>query len=96
MKKLAFAAAVLLVGAGLLTGPAAAPEAPAGLYPLAGTVTGLDRAEDVVTFTDGAGNDWEFYGTEDWMIGDGVAALMDDNRTAIVTDDVIVSVRYAG
>ena len=87
---------MLLVGAGLLTGPAAAPEAPAGLYPLAGTVTGLDRAEDVVTFTDGAGLVWSFYGCDDWMIGDGVAALMDDNGTAIVTDDVIVSVRYAG
>ena len=96
MKKLAFAAAVLLVGAGLMTGPAADRDPGAGLYPLNGTVTGLDQDADVVTFTDGAGNDWEFYGTEDWMIGDGVAALMDDNGTAIVTDDVIVSARYAG
>ena len=96
MKKVALAAAMLLVGAGLMIGPAAAPEAPAGLYPLAGTVTWLDRDADVVEWTDGAGLVWSFYGCDDWMIGDGVAALMDDNGTAIVTDDVIVTVRYAG
>ena len=96
MKRLAYAVTFMLLGAGLMTGPAADRDPGAGLYPLAGTVTGLDQGANVVTFTDGAGNDWEFYGTEDWMIGDGVAALMDDNGTAIVTDDVIVTVRYAG
>lgn len=63
---------------------------------MAGTVTGLDRDADVVEWTDGAGLVWSFYGCEEWMIGDGVAALMDDNGTAIVTDDVIVTVRFAG
>ena len=96
MKRLAYAVTFMLLGAGLMTGPAADRDPGAGPYPLAGTVTGLDQGANVVTFTDGAGNDWEFYGTEDWMIGDGVAALMDDNGTAIVTDDVIVSARYAG
>lgn len=96
MKKIALAAALLLVGAGLVTGPAAAPEVPAGLYPLAGTVTGLDRDADVVEWTDCAGLVWGFTGVEDWMIGDGVAAIMDDNGTATVYDDVIVTVRYAG
>lgn len=95
MKKIALAA-MLLVGAGIMAGPAAAPEAPAGLYPLSGTVTGLDRDADVVEWTDGSGNIWSMTGTEEWMIGDGVAAIMDDNGTAIVTDDAIVSVRFAG
>jgi len=30
------------------------------------------------------------------MVGDGIAAIMDDNGTETVTDDVIVSVRYIG
>ena len=95
MKRLAMIAAAGALLAGLMIGSGAGKTG-SGLYPRSGTVTGLDHAEDVVTFTDGAGNDWSFYGAEDWMIGDGVAALMDDNGTAIVTDDVIVTVRYAG
>ena len=65
------------------------------LYPDAGIVTGVDRETDTVTWTDGW-NDWCFEGTEDWMVGDGIAAIMDDNGTETVTDDVIVSVRYIG
>lgn len=65
------------------------------LYPDAGIVTGVDRETDTVTWTDGY-HDWCFEGTEDWMVGDGIAAIMDDNGTEIVTDDVIVSIRYIG
>ena len=96
MKRLAYAAiAGVLLVAGIITGTSAS-RSRSGVYPLAGTVTGIDTGADVVTFTDGAGNDWEFYGTEDWMIGDDVAALMDDNGTGTAYDDVIVTVRYAG
>lgn len=96
MKRLAYAAiAGVLLVAGIITGTSAS-RSRSGVYPLAGTVTGIDTGADVVTFTDGVGNDWEFYGAEDWMIGDGVAAIMDDNGTEAVTDDVIVSVRYVG
>ena len=95
MKRVALFAAAGALLAGLMIGSGAGKTG-SGLYPRSGIVTGIDRDADVVTWTDGAGNDWSFYGTGDWMIGDGVAALMDDNGTAIVTDDVIVSVRYAG
>lgn len=65
-------------------------------YPKAGIVTAIDRDADTVTFTDGAGLDWSFYGVEDYMVGDYVAAIMDDNGTENVLDDEIVTVRYAG
>lgn len=93
MKRAAIAFAGMLLSAGLMACGAAART---GLYPRSGIVTGIDRDADVVTFTDGAGNAWSFYGTEDWMIGDHVAGIMDDNGTASIYDDVIVSVQYAG
>ena len=91
-------AALLLIVVSLIVcaaiGRANVPDAE--LYPRTGIVTGIDRDADVVTWTDGAGLDWSFYGCEDWMIGDHVAAIMDDNGTATVYDDVIVTARYAG
>lgn len=65
-------------------------------YPLAGIVTEVDVRNDVVTFTTYSGNEFAFYGTEDWMEGDLVAAIMDDRGTESVYDDEILEVRYAG
>ena len=95
MKRVALFAAAGALLAGLMIGSGAG-KTETGVYPRSGIVTGIDRGADVVTWTDAAGLDWSFYGVEDWMIGDGVAALMDDNGTAIVTDDAIVAVRFAG
>lgn len=89
MKKLIITAVAALT---LITG---CTPRQSNLYPNAGIVTDVDRTTDTVTWTDGY-NDWCFEGTEDWMVGDGIAAIMDDNGTEIVTDDEIVSVRYIG
>ncbi len=99
--RIATAAAALLfagvlVGASLGAKDAARNTQTHTQYPRAGHVTALDRDADVVTWTDAAGLDWSFYGVEDWMIGDTVAAIMDDMGTQCVTDDEIVAVRFAG
>ena len=67
------------------------------VYPLTVQVVELDHDADVVVCVDGAGNDWEFYGVEDWQVGDFASLLMDDNGTAeTIYDDVITMTHYAG
>lgn len=57
-------------------------------------VTEIDRIEHVVTITDCNGFDFQFYGDDDWEIGDMLTAIMDNNGTHKITDDEIISVRY--
>ena len=67
------------------------------VYPLTVQVVELDREGDIVTCVDGAGNGWEFYGVEDWQVGDFASLLMDDNGTPEnIYDDVITMAHYAG
>lgn len=66
------------------------------MYPTAGIVTEVDYSTDTVTFTDATGNAWSFSGTEDWMLGDGCAAIMDGRGTDTIYDDAVVAVRYCG
>lgn len=67
------------------------------VYPLTVQVIELDREADVVVCVDGAGNGWEFYGVEDWQIGDFASLLMDNNGTPeTIYDDVITMAHYAG
>jgi hypothetical protein len=67
------------------------------IYPLTVQVAELDHEADVVVCVDSAGNGWEFYGVEDWQVGDFVSLLMDDNGTPeTIYDDVITMTRYAG
>lgn len=63
-------------------------------YARHGHVTHIDPDRDAVEFTDSMGFTWEFYGVEDWLIGDGVNAVMCDMGTDAITDDEIVNVRY--
>lgn len=65
-----------------------------GLYPLSGTVSEIDRKNDLVTFETSSGFLFSFYGVEDWEIGDGVSAIMYDAGTEKIFDDVIISARY--
>ena len=69
-------------------------ETEAGNYALTAVVTKTDRVADTVTIEDAAGNEWQFYGVEDWEVGDGASAIMCDNGTQEIFDDSIVSVRY--
>lgn len=67
------------------------------VYPLTVQVVELDRNADVVMCVDGAGNGWEFYGVEDWQVGDFASLLMDNNGTTeTIYDDVITMAHYAG
>lgn len=64
------------------------------LYPVSAIVTEINEKDDIVTVEDTSGNLWDFYGVEDWTVGDGCAMIMDDNGTENVEDDRIVSTKY--
>lgn len=71
--------------------------AESGYYPETCIIVELDYAEDTVTVEDVAGNLWQFYGTEDFCIGDLVRMLMYNNGTPhSIYDDQIVLAWYAG
>lgn len=70
--------------------------ASAGIYPVTGTVTEVDRNADTVTFTTPNGHMYTLNGCEDWASNDLVSALMYDNGTPQVSDDIILSARYSG
>lgn len=63
-------------------------------YACMGRVTDIDTNADTVSFIDAYGEQWTFYGSDDWMIGDGIAAVMDDNGTDTRIDDIIINARY--
>lgn len=67
-----------------------------GYYPSYATVVDLDVESDIVSAEDNNGFVWDFYGVEDYDIGDGVALVMYDNGTVSIFDDVIVDARYVG
>jgi hypothetical protein len=69
---------------------------PSTYYAKQGIITAIDTAHDTVTFTDFQGNNWDFYGTEDWRENDVIAAIMDTQGTDLIYDDVIISVTYQG
>lgn len=67
-----------------------------GIYSATGTVTEVDRISDTVTFTTANGHSFAFKGCEDWCSNDLVSAVMWDNGTPFVSDDVILWARYCG
>lgn len=64
-------------------------------YALTTCVVEVDRDNDIVTCEDCNGNLWEFYGVEDWEIGDCASLLMYDQGTASICDDAIEGARYS-
>ena len=66
------------------------------LYPKTAKVYAIDRDSDIVTVIDSVGFLWEFYGVEDWEIGDLVSLLMFDNGTESIFDDEIIKAYYCG
>jgi hypothetical protein len=63
-------------------------------YSKSGYIIQIDREKDEVTFVDCMGEMWVFYGAEDWLVGDGISAVMDTQGTETIHDDTIVDVRY--
>lgn len=68
----------------------------ASIYATTMRVTAIDNAKDIVTMETATGHIFEMEGTEDYMIGDYVSLVMDDNGTPGITDDIIVSAQYSG
>lgn len=68
-----------------------------GLNPVTARVTDLDREADTVTIETATGHLYQYYGCEDYEIGDYVSAILWNYGTKdTVTDDIIISVHYSG
>lgn len=68
----------------------------AEIYPQTFIVSAIDAAQDALVLIDSTGNEWIWFGIEDYDVGDVVAAIMDDNGTEIIYDDAIITMRYTG
>lgn len=66
------------------------------LYPSTCIITEIDKGNDLVTISTATGNEFQFYGVEDYAKGDLVAVIFYDNGTETVIDDQIMDVRYTG
>ena len=66
------------------------------LYALTTVVAEVDRECNTVYCVDFNGEEWAFWGCEDWVEGDIASMLMYTNGTPIIYDDVILGVRYGG
>lgn len=72
-------------------------EAIDNFYTRTGLVADLDYDTDIVTVVDGVGASWQFFGCEDYCIGDLVEMLMQRaGDPESIFDDVIYSTSYAG
>lgn len=74
--------------------PPATTYAASNLYAKTGQVVGLDMGADLVRFVDSRGMEWEFYGVEDWNIGDKLCAIFYDKNTMDPLDDQIIKATY--
>ena len=66
------------------------------IYPDVMIVVDLDREHDVVMVETSTGQDFTFYGCEDYAIGDLVGVLMYSNMTDDVRDDHVLRAQYSG
>ena len=74
----------------------AGPATPAE-YKRMTTVYGLDPADDAVIVVDNDGELWEFYGVEDWNVGDYCELTMiDSGKPGYKWDDEITRTVYKG
>lgn len=76
----------------LLTGSGSATET---TYPMVGRVVEVNYITNTVTI-ESHNNLWDFYGTEDWELGDIAACIMSDNGTQTIYDDKILLATYQG
>lgn len=68
----------------------------AEIYPQTFFVNDIDHAQDMLILIDFNGNEWLWSGIEDYEKGDIIAAIMEDNGTEIIYDDIIINIRYSG
>lgn len=69
--------------------------ASAEIYPATAKVITLDYDSDIVVVETFTGFQFAFEGCEDWMIGDCVSLIMEDNDTASIYDDEIIMAQYS-
>ena len=94
MKKIVLALILLIIASGIVM-CACTNEPEHNVYPRAAFVNEIKLKDDIVVFEDGAGFAWECQTIEDWVVGDVVAMLMDDNGTPnSIYDDYIIAVEY--
>lgn len=67
-------------------------------YSRAAVIYDFDYKEDIVKVVDAVGFSWEFYGIEDYCIGDLVVMTMEDknNTPETILDDHITNTSYGG
>lgn len=66
------------------------------LYPLVTAVIEINKEDNTVISIDFNGNEWQFEGVQDWILGDIANFLMFDNYTDEIEDDKILCVYYDG
>ena len=72
------------------------PTASAEIYPKTAKVIEVNYADDLVTIETCTGITYTFEGCEDWVEGDGVSLIMEDNGTESILDDCILMAEYTG
>ena len=65
-------------------------------YPETFTVIATNVGADYIVLRNFAGHFYVWGNCEDWEPGDIASAIMNDNGTADVTDDIIVTLKYSG
>lgn len=67
-------------------------------YSRAAVIYDFDYEEDIVKVVDAVGFSWEFYGIEDYCIGDLVVMTMEDKNGTpeTILDDHITNTSYSG
>ena len=84
----------ILVLVGILFGVTAC--AWAELYPKTFIVSYVDYENNLLYLQDFQGHEWICEDCEDWTENDIAAAIMDDNDTQEIYDDIIVVLQYQG
>ena len=84
----------ILISIGILFGIFACARAEE--YPKSFIVSDVDYKSHVLYLHDYSGEEWTYEETDDWMPGDFAAAIMDDNGTIEIYDDIILMLYYQG
>lgn len=63
-------------------------------YPKSFIINEVDYENHILYLHDFNGEEWIYEETDDWTPGDFVAAIMDDNGTLEIYDDIIIMLRY--
>ena len=96
MKKVAITLMIALLIFVMCVMVAHAEEEP-NFYAKVGIIFRMDYEKDIVYVVDFFGEEWSFFGCEDWAEGDICALTMDNNGTSdTIYDDFITNTNYCG